>query len=108
LFWGLQRRFDRKLDADKADYAKLDDEHKSKAASGLIFDGFEFGVVGLVGVKLAIEASLQAPEQQLAQIHDIGRRSGLVRIVPSAVQQNDQAPANIRSVSRHGPAPSTG
>jgi hypothetical protein len=23
LFWGLQRRFDRKLDADKADYAKL-------------------------------------------------------------------------------------
>lgn len=44
LFWGLQRRFDRKLDADKADYAKLDDEHKRKAASGLIFDGFEYVV----------------------------------------------------------------
>src|SRR6266700_3439153 len=44
LFWGLQRRFDRKLDADKADYAKLDDEHRRKAASGLIFDGFEYVV----------------------------------------------------------------
>jgi hypothetical protein len=30
LFWGLQRRFDRKLDADKADYANSMTNTKAK------------------------------------------------------------------------------
>lgn len=42
LFWGLQRRFDRRMKADAEDYNKLDDDHRKKAASGLIFDGFEY------------------------------------------------------------------
>ena len=50
LFWGLQRRFDnRRKDnpqsrQDLEDYEKLDDKLKKKAASGLIFDGFEYVV----------------------------------------------------------------
>jgi uncharacterized protein (DUF2235 family) len=41
LFWGLQRRFDRGATGDREDYDKLDEGHRKKAASGLIFDGFE-------------------------------------------------------------------
>jgi uncharacterized protein (DUF2235 family) len=44
LFWGLQRRLDHKDPADQADYLKLDAGHRNKAASGLIFDGFEYVV----------------------------------------------------------------
>jgi uncharacterized protein (DUF2235 family) len=44
LFWGLQRRLERKLQADQDDFAKLGDSLRSKAASGLIFDGFEYVV----------------------------------------------------------------
>jgi len=44
LFWGLQRRFDRGTASDQADYMKLDAGHRKKAASGLIFDGFEYVV----------------------------------------------------------------
>jgi uncharacterized protein (DUF2235 family) len=42
LFWGLQRRFDKPLDADKEDNRKLDAGQRKKAASGMIFDGFEY------------------------------------------------------------------
>lgn len=44
LFWGLQRRFDHRLKEDLDDYDKLDAEHRKKAASGMIFDGFEYVV----------------------------------------------------------------
>jgi uncharacterized protein (DUF2235 family) len=44
LFWGLQRRLDRKDPVDTADFAKLDQNLRSKAASGMIFDGFEYVV----------------------------------------------------------------
>ena len=42
LFWGLQRRFSRRAPADTADYERLDEDHRKKAASGMIFDGFEY------------------------------------------------------------------
>jgi hypothetical protein len=44
LFWGLQRRFDHRLKEDRDDYDKLDAEYQKKAASGMIFDGFEYVV----------------------------------------------------------------
>src|SRR5947208_216222 len=44
LFWGLQRRLDHKEKADQEDFAKLGDSLRTKAASGLIFDGFEYVV----------------------------------------------------------------
>ena len=44
LFWGLQQRLRRKDKVDQDDYCKLDQSNRSKAASGLIFDGFEYVV----------------------------------------------------------------
>ena len=44
LFWGLQQRLRRKDKVDQDDYCQLDQSNRSKAASGLIFDGFEYVV----------------------------------------------------------------
>src|ERR1043166_6458145 len=51
LFWGLQRRLDRAKGkttdenrVDQEDFAKLGENLRSKAASGMIFDGFEYVV----------------------------------------------------------------
>ncbi len=42
LFWGLQRRCDRPTETDKQDFEKLPERYRKKAASGLVFDGYEY------------------------------------------------------------------
>ncbi len=42
LFWGLQQRFTHRTEAEKAEYNKLEGGLRNKAASGMIFDGFEY------------------------------------------------------------------